>query len=55
MQAVQIREDPNFVDFRATTCELAITKFLRLNKLYPGPWNNADHLLSAGKDIESQA
>ena len=54
MQAIQIREDPNYVDFEATTCQLAVTKFLRLNRLFPGPWNNSDHLLAAAKGLTDQ-
>ena len=50
---IQIREDPSFIEFPATTCALAVTKFLRLNRLNPGPWNNSQHLLSAGKDLKN--
>ena len=50
---IRIREDPSFVEFKALTCALAVTKFLRLNRLNPGPWNNPQHLLAAGKDLTS--
>ena len=54
MEAIRIREEPDYVDFEAKTAEQAVTKFLRMNRLYPGPWNNADHLLAAGSDLQNQ-
>ena len=50
---IQIREDQNFIEFDAPTCTLAMTKLLRLNRLNPGPWNNAQHLYLAGKDLKN--
>ena len=54
MEDILITENPDYINFEAKTARHAIIKFLRLNRLNPNPWNNADNLISAGKDIEQQ-
>ena len=52
-EKMMIDEDKNFVDFKATTGRLAIRKFMRLNRINPGPWNNAQNILDAGRDLKN--
>ena len=52
---LQIEENKDFIDFKGTTAKLAVRKFLRLNRINPGPWNNAQNILDAGRDLINDA